>query len=380
MGNRRMILENILVACAYGVYAAFVWASDTRHTSVHLIVRHSSISLGGLETVLQHRNTHELVREVTHGHGLLISVTTLLQAGSVAGAVGAVLKAYTLLRAPTGQEIPDELFAIEWLENAVVHSALSAAIYLLFGGLEETMFVILVALCVTSEFAGFFCEVLVSRGTPSTRAVNATLGLCFYGLLKACVAGIIFSGISSLQNYEPVHHFSVMATFIFYTVCYGVFTFSKTVCGRVRNVSDLSTEYIMSGRTALLFTFSTSQIWQMWALVTSALMRDRVLTATAADSTAQPLNVSFIMTVVPLSLCTLYLFASFPVPSQVKKTDNCMDTPHHAVAIFSQRAQSWDGGSWEQKALQAPSYVLPEQKKSKSTKKQQSTYKISFTV
>ncbi len=243
------------------------------------------------------------------------------------------------------------------------------------------MFVILVALCITSEFAGFFCEVLVSKGTPSTRAVNATMGLSFYGLLKACVAWVIFSGISGLQNYEPEHHFCVMATFLFYTVCYALFTFSRSTCNGVRNLGDLSTDYVLSGRTAILFTFRTSQIWQLWALVTSALMRDRVLTATAHNSAAQPQNVSFIMTVVPLSLCTLYLFANFSAPSQAKKTDNFADSPQHAVAIFSQRAQSWDGGgSWEQKAVQGPSCAVPDSRKPKSTKKQQSTYKISFSV
>jgi hypothetical protein len=241
-----------------------------------------------LETVLQHSNTHELVREVTHAHGIFVRVTTLLEGACIASFAGALLKAYLFF----GDGVCDDLFVIEWVENAFVQSSLSAAIYLLFGGLEETMFVILVALCFTSEFAGFFCEVLVSRGTPSTRALNATLGLCFYGLLKACVAWVIFSGISSLQNYEPEHHFCVMATFLFYTGLYALFTFSRSTCSSVRNLGDLSTDYVLSGRTAILFTFRTSQIWQMWALVTSALMRDRVLTATSHSGAAQPLNVS----------------------------------------------------------------------------------------
>ncbi len=396
MGSRRpLLLENVLYSVAFCAFGLFVWASDKGHTSVHLITRRTTVTLGALENVLlsppqagegsvpHQQGSHELIHELAGAQGLAVSLTALLEVSCFAGAVGAVTKCYALYT--NVERGSDAWYLIELVESAVVQSSLVAAIYVLFGGLEEVSFVLLLVLSATAEFCGLTCETLLARGTAH-KGVNGTLSLSLYVLLRALVAGLTFSGIATLERYEHLHHFNVMATYIVYTAMYGLFTFSRTVSSW-RGAHDLASTYVVAGRTAIMFAFRTSQIWQLWALITSALMRAQMLTAPARAGAAQPSNVSFIMTVIPFSLCTLYLFSSFPGGQQpVKKAADTAFAvtgapAQHAVAIFSQRARCRDGNErspCEHEGTSAPYPHVVDQKRAKKTRA--NTYKISFNV
>lgn len=400
MDTWHLTLGNSVSACAYLTYGVVIWATDTGGSRVRLLLRYSGVTLGPLDGVVTVHSAnappvtdHELIYEYARSYGFTVSPLALLQAACFVGAAGSVYRVLAEIRLSRANASTPclavggatrSLYVFEWVENAVVNACLCAAIYVLFGGLEQVTFVGVLATAIFAELSGLLCEYLVVCGAPSQRQSNAAVGLSFYAAVKFGVAALMFGGILRLRSYQPLLYFVVLGTYVLYNCVYWVFSFQRTL-GGLRNIEETEATYVAVGRAAILFAFRTTQVWQLWAIVTSALERAQMRPAGNAGA-SQPQGVAFLMTVLPISLCFIYLFATWPSPSLLKKTDTlerqgwANDTLHHVVVPMSN--QQGRGGPWQASGtwgvLDQQRVLSQEPPKSKKQKAAANTYKISF--
>ena len=269
MDNWHLTLGNCVSACAYFTYGCVIWANDAGGSRVRLLLRYSGVSLGPLDSVvtvhaadappLPPVTDHELIYEYARSYGFTVSPLKLLQAACFTGAIGSVYRVLTEIsasraRAATASCLSisggtSTLYVFEWVENAVVNACLCAAIYVLFGGLEEVTFVGVLVTAIFAELSGLLCEYLVVRGAPNQRQSNAAVGLSFYASVKVGVAALMFGGIVRLRSYQPLLYFVVLGTYVFYNCVYWVFSFQRTL-GGLRNIEETEATYMSVGRAA----------------------------------------------------------------------------------------------------------------------------------